>query len=110
MQPTTRRYDDSDYSYGYDTEDEMPPSEYIDDEVVTQRVMQSTGILLSNGPYTSNPPTGQIEAYRYIDSLSNNTQVARTSEPRTTPARFPRLAHGRPAFMWMHQPPVIYLC
>ncbi len=57
MQPI-RRYDDRDYNWGYDTEDEMPPFEYIDDEVVTQRVMQTTGIVLWNGPYTSNPPMG----------------------------------------------------
>ena len=111
MQPI-RPYDDRGYNWGSDTEDEMPPSEYIDDEVISQRVMTSSGILLWNGPYTSNPPMGPIEANQYVDSLRNNTQVARASMPSesaSTPpsARFPRAAHGRPAPMWRHHPEVI---
>ncbi len=112
MQPI-RPYDNRGYNWGSDTEDEMPPSEYIDDEVISQRVMTSSGILLWNGPYTSNPPMGPIEADQYIDSLRHNTQVARESLPsEPTPApsspRFPRAAHGRPAHMWMHHPEVKY--
>lgn len=108
MQPI-RPYDDRAYNWGSDS-DEMPPSEYIDDEVVSQRVIQSTGLVLSGGPYTSNPPMNPVEASIYIDNLGTNRQTVRPSEPtepssapRTT---LPRSARGRPASMWKYQPPV----
>ena len=107
MQPI-RPYDDRHYHYGNDSDDGMPPSEFIDDEVASQRIMPSTGILLFNGPLTSNPPMGPIEASQYIDSLRNNIQITRPSEPSSPSTRFPRAAHGRPAYMWMHHPPVNY--
>jgi len=106
MQPF-RRYDDSGYHYGHNSQHGMPPAEFIDDEVESMRVVQSTGMLVSNGPLTSNPPMGVIEAERYIATLNqNNMQMVRPSEPSSPATRFPRAAHGRPAYMWMHHPPV----
>ena len=106
MQPT-RRYDDRNYHYGHSSEDGMPPAEFIDDEVASMRVVQSTGLLVCNGPLTTNPPIGVIEAGQYIAMLSdNNMQVVRPSEPSSPATRFPRAAHNRPAYMWMHHPPV----